>query len=55
MIISVYALQLRLEEERCEEVEARVRELEKQVIDFLKHIVRCVCAISFFFFFNDHF
>lgn len=29
--IVAFALQLRLEEERCEEAEARVRELEKQV------------------------
>lgn len=31
VINSAFAVQLRLEEERCEEAEARVRELEKQV------------------------
>lgn len=40
--IPLFSAQLRLEEERCEEAEARVRELEKQVNDFFKHVVRCV-------------
>lgn len=31
-----FTLQLRLEEERCKEAEARVRELEKQVIVFFR-------------------
>lgn len=39
-IIPLFAAQLRLEEERCEEAEARVRELEKQVNDFSKLVVR---------------
>ena len=35
----VFIVQLRLEEERCEEAEARVKELEKQVL-LCFHIVR---------------
>lgn len=44
--IPLFSAQLRLEEERCEEAEARVRELEKQVNDFFKHVVRCGVCIS---------